>query len=112
MMGPGVPPPAPGGGGPPPAQPGQPGQPPQPAVPPPMPPALTPPPPPLPANPRVNPPTPKNSGQAQQEADMLRMLEDKQRAEQAPAAGEVNRDLAALPGLRRPEPHECLLPDG
>lgn len=54
-----------------------------------------PPPMPLPANPRPAQPSPKSSVQAQHEADMLGLMEAKQRADMPMMAGDAQRDLQA-----------------
>src|SRR5205814_1995983 len=85
---------APPGGMPPPGgDPSMGGMPPQGQQQPMMPPMAEPPPQPLPINPRPNPPSPKTSFQAQQEANMLGLLE----AKQQPASGgeDIQCDLMA-----------------
>src|SRR5947209_2097387 len=47
----------------------------------------------LPVNPRPNSPSPKTSAQAQQEANMLSMLEAKQRSASMPTGHEAQQDL-------------------
>jgi hypothetical protein len=78
---PGQPPPAPGGApqfGPPPTAP-----------------MSDPIPPMLPINPRPNPPSPKNSMQAQHEANMLRLMEQKRMAEEGGMPGQANANIQA-----------------
>jgi hypothetical protein len=53
------------------------------------------PPPPLPMNPRPNPPSPKSSVQAQNEANMLRLMEQKRMAESGGMPGQSTQDIQA-----------------
>ena len=87
---PGAPPGQPG------AAPGSPmgGQPQQPMMPqPPTAPMTDAPPPPLPINPRPNPPSPKTSAQAQQQANILGLMEQKRIAEQGGIPGQSTQDI-------------------
>ena len=69
-----------------------------------MAPMSDPPPRPLPANPRPNPPSPKTSVQAQNEADGLRLMQDKQRTDTG-LGEDPTRDIQALTDARALQEH-------